>query len=235
MASAYERMQQSYDEQQRADAIRQRQEAALSAIPEISTGPVQFSAIDTWLSQNPEAKYFRIGNQGKNTMNARTYTNGKYGQWSDNDAAIVSTPTDANSRDIFRYINVAAADPRTGKRGETATFGEQYSGGSFFQENGMDYNSRYGIVMSREEYGALKENLKKKGAQGFLQYERPQKNVEPPDTVKAPQAGAKPNTGKGVESIVEGGDQLGGAQTETPGTTINTNDSESLNKRALLG
>lgn len=260
MASAYERIFGGYSDslkqQQAAQAAAEQRAALINGVPVASQGATRFEAIDQWLNDNPDAKYFRIGNSGNSVSGARSYqidakgnrvTNFGYNSdaqqastytWSDNSAALVSTEADQGARDIFRYINVSAMAPREGKRGEKATFGQTYNGGEFFSSNNLQYSPDDGIIMSREEYGALKESLRAKGAGGFFQYEKFAKKPPEQAAAEAAKSGAdlaaKADGGRGVEAIVQSSDQLGGAQTEQPGTDVSTDDG-SLNKRTLLG
>lgn len=158
-----------------ADEARTMQE--LSSIKSVGKGAQTFADIDKWLADNPDEQYFRIENGGDNTKGySRTYT-GKYGTWSDNDAAIVGQDKDKEKRDIFRYANISAADIRTGKRGEKSTVGMQYSPSRFFSDKNIEYKSDYGLVYSRDEYGKLKESAAKAGkSDRFL--EAPKKTPE---------------------------------------------------------
>lgn len=252
--SMVERYQSQKDAEEQARLEAERRAGLINGVPVASQGATRFEEIDTWLNANPDAQYFRIGNNGKSVSSPRSYfvdsqgnrqipnfagngveANKGLSMWNDNSAALVSTAADQGARDIFRYINVSAMTPRTGKRGEKATFGEKYNGGEFFSSNNLQYSPDDGIIMSREEYGALKESLRTKGAGGFFQYEKYAKSPEPDNTgaKTAAALAAKSDNGRGVEAIVQGGDQLGGAQTEEPGTDVTT--AETLNKRTLLG
>lgn len=251
--SMVDRYQSQQEAEEKARLEAERRAGLINGVPVAASGATQFSKIDEWLTKNPEAKYFRIDNNGSSVPSPRSYAvsgnpvegmGGAYQQgdnparpqyWTDNSAALVSTLEDTQTRDIFRYTNISAAPVRQGKRGETPTFGRQYTGGEFFTSNNIQYGADDGIIMSREEYGALKESLRSAGAGGFFQYEKYAKSPEPDNTgaKTAAALAAKADNGRGVEAIVQGGDQLGGAQTEEPGTDVTT--AETLNKRTLLG
>lgn len=184
---------------------------AIADIPVVGKGAVTFEDIDKWVASNPDAQYFRIANGGNSVREPRAYTN-KYGMWNDNDAAIVSQNSDKGARDIFRYMNISAADPRTGKRGEKATIGMQYSPGEFFAKNGLEYNTGYGQIYSLAEYGALKERVKATGKADWLtQYEK--QAGERPAIEGATQEG--PASKRRLQQMILGGDEddLGGKTT----------------------
>lgn len=170
-----EKLQSSYDKEQAAKKKAEADKKLVDGVASVGSGPVTFGDIDKWLADNPDAQYFRIGNGGGSVPGARSYVvsgnpfgaiGGAAGRdgdaanvqmWSDNDAAIVGQDIDKQVRDIFRYANISAAPTRKGKRGEQATVGQQYTGSSFFTDNGIEYNTSYGMVYSRDEYGKLKE------------------------------------------------------------------------------
>lgn len=156
----------------KAEAEAARVQGLINSVPVAGNGPVTFADIDKWIAANPTAQYFRIGNDAPNTQNARSYTN-EYGTWADNYAAIVSQDSDKGARDIFRYMNISAATPRQGKRGEKATIGMQYQPGEFFAQNNIGYKSDYGQIYSLKDYGSLKEQVKATGQADWLtQYEK---------------------------------------------------------------
>jgi len=207
----------------------------LASVPVVGKGATTFADIDRYLTENADAKYFRIANGG-NIDSARSYQT-PYGQWSDNSAALVSdNKADVGSRDIFRYINVSPASVRTGKRGETPTYGLQYVPSDFYKETGGQYSTEDGYVLSREEFGKLKEQLKAKGAGGFdAAKTRPQDPVTDKSGDKTTATPTGDTGGRGVPSILGTGDALGGDKTEQPSTTYESTDEDALNKRTLLG
>ena len=164
-----EKLQESYDDKAKAEAESKRIGDLVGALPSAGKGAVTFSEIDKFLTDNPDAQYFRIDNGGNSVKQPRSY-NTDFGRWDDNSAAIVGQDSDKSSRDIFRYANISAADPRTGKRGEKATVGIKYTPSSFFKENTAEYKTDYGLVFSREEFGKLKESAAEMGkADRFLE------------------------------------------------------------------
>lgn len=171
-----EKLQGSYDKAEEAKKKAADAKKLVDGVASVGSGPVTFADIDKWLADNPDAQYFRIGNGGGSVQGARSYVvkgnpfgaiggaagreaadSGELQMWSDNDAAIVGQDIDKQTRDIFRYANISAAPTRQGKRGEKATVGQQYTGSSFFTDNGIEYNTNYGMIYSRDEYGKLKE------------------------------------------------------------------------------
>lgn len=219
------RMAQGYEDKAKAEAAEKaRIDAALGGVKTISKGATTFDQIDQWLSANPDAQYFRIGNDGNTVNKPRSYTFGqKYGQWDDNDAAIVASKADQGARDIFRYTNISAANPRTGKRGEKATISQQYSGGSFFKENNIGYNSSYGMILSRDEYGALKNMAAQKGAGDQFLKAYSQTPKEAPLNVRGAQQAV---------DTQRGAPDLGGNEEVT--TALQSSE-DTLTKRTLLG
>lgn len=164
-----EKLQESYDDKAKAEAENKRIQGLVDAIPTAGKGALTFQEVDKFLDANPDAQYFRIDNGGNTVKSARSY-NTSFGRWDDNSAAIVGQDSDKSSRDIFRYANISAATPRTGKRGEKATIAAQYEPSSFFKDNNAAYKTDYGMVYSRDEYGKLKEFAAEKGkADRFLE------------------------------------------------------------------
>lgn len=223
--NAMARMQKSYEAEAAAKAKQAAFDKALAAVPTISKGATSFADIDAWLSKNPDAQYFRIGNDGNTVKKARSYTFGqKNGQWDDNDAAIVGQNSDKGARDIFRYANISAANVRTGKRGEKATVGKQYNGGSFFDQAGVAYNSSYGMVLSRDEYGQLKEWSAKAGASDQFLKTYQKNPMEQPDLKGKGNVQAMADTTRRAEDL--------GADT---GASALQSAEDTLTKRTLLG
>lgn len=200
------------DAQAAAKSEAARIQSLLGGVATVGKGAVTFDDIDKFVAANPEAQFFRIANGGNNVGKAaRSYTN-KYGSWSDNDAAIVSQDSDKGARDIFRYMNISAADPRTGKRGEKATIGMQYAPGEFFATNNIGYKSDYGQIYSLAEYGKLKESVKATGKADWLtQYEK--QAAEKPVVEGQTQEGTASK--RRIQQMILGGDEdeLGGAST----------------------
>lgn len=220
------KLQSQYEKDQAAAEAEAKAKKAIGGVKSVGKGAVTFADIEKWLDANPDEKYFRIDNGGKTVGEARSYT-GKYGTWSDNDAAIVGQNRDKGARDIFRYANISAADVRTGKRGEKSTVGLQYSPSSFFKENSIEYNSSYGMVYSRDEYGALKNKAAKIG--------KSDRFLEAP--VKKPTFSSDYGKDKGAILTGEGVDtnrRAGLGQDEASGLA-DGEDADNVTKRKLLG
>lgn len=216
-----------YDAEAKAKAAADAAKKAISGVASVGKGAVTFADIDKWLDANPDAQYFRIENGGNSVREPRSYTN-EYGSWSDNDAAIVGQDRDKGARDIFRYANITAADVRKGKRGEKATVGAQYTPSSFFSDNGIAYNSSYGMVYSRDEYGALKEWASTKGkSDQFLSAGAEKKPTFSSDYGKDKGAVL---TGAGVDD-----NRRAGLSTDTEDSLANEEDIAAAAKRKLLG
>ena len=198
----------------------------IGGIKIVNKGATTFGEIDKWLSDNPNEQYFRIGNGGSRVKEARGYETGN-GMWTDNDAAIVGQERDKGTRDIFRYANFSPMPPRQGKRGEKATVSGQYNPSSFFKDNGIDYNTQYGMIYSRDEYGKVKESAAKHG-KGDRFLEAGQKLPEFSSDYGKDKGAIL--TGAGVDSNRRA--SLG--QDETDGLDSST-DPTKANKRKLLG
>lgn len=163
------KLQTSYDDKAKAEAENKRIGDLEAELPSVGKGAVTFAQVDKFLTDNPDAKYFRIDNGGNSVKEPRSYRT-SFGKWDDNSAAIVGQDSDKRSRDIFRYANISAMTPRTGKRGEKATVGLQYEPSSFFKDNSGTYKTDYGLVYSRDEYGKLKSQAAEIGkADRFLE------------------------------------------------------------------
>lgn len=222
---AQQRMAQGYQDKAAADAAEKaRIEAALKAVPVVAKGATRFDEIDKFLADNPDAQYFRIDNGGSILgSGARSY-NGKYGQWDDNGAAIVSSAYDQSHRDIHRYANISPADLRVGKRGEQPTIAQQYEPGAFFKDNNIAYNTSYGMIYSRDEYGKLKNWASSvAGPNGFLS--QPEQNPGQRVNFKAPGQ---------QQQAVDQGARAPGAETLAAATGP-LQSTDELTKRTLLG
>lgn len=216
-----------YDDEAKAKAKAEAAQKAIGGVASVGKGATTFADIDKWLDANPDAQYFRIENGGNSVREARSYTN-EYGAWDDNSAAIVGQDRDKGARDIFRYANISAADVRTGKRGEKATVGAQYTPSSFFKDNGIDYKSDYGLVYSRDEYGKLKEWASTKGkSDQFLSAGAEKKPTFSSDYGKDKGAIL---TGAGVDD-----NRRAGLSTNDPDSLANEEDATAAAKRKLLG
>jgi len=227
MATAREKLASKYDEEAAAKAAAEKASKAISGVKTVGKGATTFATIDKWLADNPDAEYFRIENGGKSVREPRSYTN-QYGSWSDNDAAIVGQDRDKGARDIFRYANISAANPRTGKRGEKATVAAQYTPSAFFEANDIAYKSDYGMVYSRDEYGKLKEWASKKGkSDQFLSA----------GAEKAPTFSSDYGKDKGAILTGAGIDdnRRAGLSTESEDSLANEEDLANAAKRKLLG
>lgn len=222
-----EKLQKPYDDAAKAEAEAKRIGDLISGVGSVGKGAVTFSQIDKYLADNPDAKYFRIENGGNNVGKAaRSYTN-DFGTWSDNDAAIVGQDSDKGARDIFRYANISAATPRTGKRGEKATVGIQYSPSSFFKDNEIaDYKSDYGMIYSRDEYGALKEKAASIGkSDKFLSA----------GAEKKPTFSSDYGKDKGAILTGEGESRRAKLSNDSTDSLANDEDPDNAAKRKLLG
>lgn len=219
------KMQTAYDDKAKADAENKRIGELVSALPSAGKGALTFADVDKFLDANPDAKYFRIDNGGSSVKQPRSYTT-SFGQWNDNSAAIVGQDSDKRQRDIFRYANISAAAPRTGKRGEKATISQQYSPSSFFKENNATYKTDYGLVYSREEFGKLKEFAAEKGkADRFLEA-----------AIKKPELSS--DYGREKSAILTGQSDVRRAalgSESTNGLESSAADEETKSKRSLLG
>lgn len=224
------KLQEAYDRDAdaaaKAEAEAKRVGDLVQGVSSVGKGAVTFAQIDKYLADNPDAEYFRIENGGNNVGKAaRSYTN-DFGTWSDNDAAIVGQDSDKGARDIFRYANISAATPRTGKRGEKATVGIQYSPSAFFETNKAEYKSDYGMIYSRDEYGKLKEQAAKIGkSDQFLSA----------GAEKKPTFSSDYGKDKGAILTGEGDAKRAKLSTENTDSLANDEDADSAAKRKLLG
>jgi len=138
----------------------------------------------------------------------------------------VGQDSDKGARDIFRYANISAATPRTGKRGEKATVGLQYSPSSFFKDNEAEYKTDYGMVYSRDEYGKLKESAAKLGKNDkFLSA----------GSEKKPTFSSDYGKDKGAILTGEGETRRAQLSTENDDSLANESDVTAAAKRKLLG
>lgn len=133
----------------------------LGGVTTIGKGAMTFANIDKYLADNPDAQYFRIentinapsGGLKNGMMNAAVSKAAKQGI-----ASIVGQDSDAKAKKgKERYANVTA------NGGDGAVVGLKYTPSSFFKDNSIEYNSDYGMIYSREEYGKLKEDAASKG------------------------------------------------------------------------
>ncbi len=218
-------------------ALEAKRTAALSGVQTIGKGGVSLGDIDKWLADNPDAQYFRIGNGG--SVNDARLRGGSFmmpgsaaardaaqndprrGGWFDTDAAIVSQDSDERSKSIMRYATVQprAADAK-GKKGEKATIGINWTPSEFYKQYGFDWDANDGMIVSRAEYGKLKEQIKAKDSSGFLNAptKYPERKVDSPavvDDLAFQQSKKKPVTKATIlsgapEGLGGGGTILGG-------------------------
>lgn len=191
-------------------ALEAKRSSAISGIQTIGSGGLSLGDIDKWLTDNPDAQYFRIGNGGsvndsrlrggnpfgmmnmggaglgQGQVDGKGPTDSRGGGWYDTDAAIVSQDTDENQKSIFRYATVQprAADAK-GKKGEQATIGINWTPEEFYKQNGFDWSADDGMIVSRNEYGQLKERIKASDTSGFLNAPQkyPERKVTSPNIV----------------------------------------------------
>ena len=160
--SARELLQKAYkaDDAKKAAAAR---EKSLSGVKTIGSGGVTFANIDKWLTANPDAEYFRITNSATK-VGTGYMRRDDAGESSDQAAAIVGQDRDKGNSVIRRYATVQAAGATAkGKRGEQATVGINYTPTDFYKANSLEYSAADGFILSRAEYGKLKESAAKKG------------------------------------------------------------------------
>lgn len=224
-------------EEQRLEAERKalqaKRDSAISGVQTIGKGGLSLGDIDKWLADNPDAQYFRIANGGgvkDNRYRGGTLQPGprgglmgatRTGGWNDSDAAIVSQDSDERSKSIFRYATVQprAADAK-GKKGEKATIGINWTPSEFYKQYGFDWNEADGMIVSRAEYGKLKEQIKARDTSGFLNAptKYPERKVDSPavvDDLAFQQSKKKPVTKATIlsgapEGLGGGGTILGG-------------------------
>ena len=157
------RLQSSYEKDAAAKKAAEARNKAVSGVTTVGKGGVTFATIDKWLADNADAEYFRIGDATSKVGNGYRRRDDA-GMSSDQAAAIVGQDRDKGNSVIFRYATVQAAGATSkGKRGEQATVGINYTPTDFYKANGFEYSAADGFILSRAEYGKLKESAAKKG------------------------------------------------------------------------
>jgi len=156
----------SPEEQAERDAYVKRHSELVSGISTIGKGAVSFKDIDTYLKENPDTQFFRIGNGGR--VSGRDKMRSGTGQhtWLDSNAAI-SNDTDKFKTQDRRYVNISPAGSVRGKWSESG-IGIAYTPQEFYKANNLQFFGDDGLILSRDEYGKLKENVKAKDKSGFL-------------------------------------------------------------------
>lgn len=180
-------MAQKYQEQLEAQRKAQERAKAVAGIPVIGKGGTTIAKIDEYLRANPDVKYFRIADGGKvndgrvraympipgtgqaqGSQNSNNRKPPKYYKFTDGSAAIVATDRDVRSKVFNRYGNYAAVGSASGRRGERPTIGITAKPGSFYSEFGYDYDPRDGLILSRDDFGSVKESFRARDKSGFL-------------------------------------------------------------------
>lgn len=158
------KMQSQYEKDAAAKKAAEARSKAVSGVTTVGKGGVTFSTIDKWLADNPDAEYFRIADSTKK-VGTGYMRRDSAGMSSDQAAAIVGQDSDAGNSVIRRYATVQAAGATaTGKRGEQATVGINYTPSDFYKANNLTYSASDGYILSRAEYNSLKEQAAKKGS-----------------------------------------------------------------------
>lgn len=180
------------------DIYRKDRSSLIGEVPVIGKGALTLKEIDTWLTDNPDAQYFRIENTGNlidanpmGMINGREvspteyrsllpYTGGGVAPVDPETAArtnsglasaIVAQDSD---RGNMRYLSYTQAQmmgvPGTRKSQGIAppTIAINYEPGSFYGTNGLEYDKNDGMILSREEYGRFKEQVVAQDKSGFL-------------------------------------------------------------------
>lgn len=157
------KLQSAYEKEAAAKKAAEARSKAVSGVTTVGKGGVTFATIDKWLADNPDAEYFRIADSDKK-VGTGYQRRDDAGLSSDQAAAIVGSSSDSGNSVIRRYATVQAAGATSkGKRGEQATVGINYTPTDFYKANGFEYSAADGFILSRAEYGKLKESAAKKG------------------------------------------------------------------------